>query len=955
MMLSDCSALTESLSGHHLLEDAALSETVRDLVPRFDDPKQLADELVRRGWLTAYQKEIVLAGRAEELILGAYVLLEKIGEGGMGAVYKARHRVLKAVRAIKVIRPDRLAGKGAVQRFYREAEVVAKLHHPNIILAHDAGEHSGVHYFVMEYAPGADLGQLLQRCGPLPAVDACTYIRQAAHGLEHARERGLVHRDIKPSNVLISPAGDVKLLDLGLARACAAEEEEEPGSVPLTQDGAVMGTPDYMAPEQAENSRRVDIRADIYSLGCTLYHILTGRPPYPGGSVMEKLIKHRLEQPRPIEALRGDLPQGLGDVVRKMMAKAADQRYQTPAEVAAALTPFCGHGRPIPTQPAELAGTLLPEDVVGLSAGLSAGLAGVATVDPGEALHLTSTGLEAEDAPTATSPALLRGSTERLSRPPDGLQATQLPLGGELTRMPRGERTGLQATELLTEGDTNGGQTEPLVAPPPRRAALVAAALALIGLGAAGAGAYIFATRSSPTQPGVEQRRVDGPADKPTTVAAANNNVSPVPGEGGPVEKKEPKEDLPGATPKPPVADTLPAGPPPKAVAKGLTGDRTDLVSVRSRGPAVRTGGRGLSWARRRELYALNPHKGQRAAFSADGSRAVFGTSTDALLVYYLREIQPGFTTSLPELTGNLTDTMASHIGAVGLSPDSNKVLLTTVGRSERPLDGYPVTTRFNMLVTWELNGATDLIYGPRIENRANFNCVAFSPDGKEVLVGGTLPQIYRWKAGSRDLRANRGYFKHGTGDVVTALTYSADGRLAASAGQDRLVCVYDATKSGSEPLSTLSGMRTPVQSVALSPSGRYVLAGGRDGKACLWDTGDEPPAKMDKPTHVFEWHDKESTVKAVTFAPNGRFFLTGSDDGTICLGEFGKDKPVWTEPSRGGGPILALAVAADGRNVLVADETGLGQYPLVQDVNALAKAGVTAGAEIAPAEAKGP
>jgi WD40 repeat protein len=446
----------------------------------------------------------------------------------------------------------------------------------------------------------------------------------------------------------------------------------------------------------------------------------------------------------------------------------------------------------------------------------------------------------------------------------------------------------------------------------------------------------------------------EGPAP---AVAAANNAAAPIPGEGGPVQKKEPKGEPSGATPvtKPPVADTLPAGPPPKAVAKGLTGDRTDLVLARTRGPAVRTGGRVLSWARRRDLYALNPHKGQRAAFSADSSRAVFGTTTDALLVYTLREIQPGFATSLPELTGNLTDPNASHIGAVGLSPDSNKVLLTTVGRSEKPLDGYPVTTRFNMLITWELNGATELIYGPRIELKADFNCLAFSPDGKEVLVGGALPQIYRWKPASRDLRSTRSYFKHGAGDVVTALAYSADGRFAASAGMDRLVCVYDTTKSGSGPVSTLSGMHSPVQSVALSPTGRYVLAGGREGKACLWDVGDEPAAKMDKPTQVFQWHDKESNVKAVNFEPNGRFFLTGSDDGKICLGEFGKDKPVWTEPSRGGGAILALTVTADGRNVVVADETGLGQYPLLQDVNALAKAGVTAGAEVAPAEAKGP
>jgi serine/threonine protein kinase/WD40 repeat protein len=946
-MLSDCSALTDSLSGHNLLDDAALNETVRNLAPRFADPKELAEELVRRGWLTPFQKELILAGRAEELVLGKYVLIDKIGEGGMGAVYKARHRVLKAVRAIKVIRPDRLASPVAVERFYREAEVVAKLHHPNIILAHDADKHGNVHYFVMEYAPGADLGQLLLRCGPLPVADACAYIRQAALGLEHARERGLIHRDIKPSNLLVTQDGQVKLLDLGLARVCAVEEES-PSSVPLTQDGAVMGTPDYMAPEQAEDSRRVDIRADIYSLGCTLYHILSGRPPYPGGSVMEKLIKHRLEDPRPLDLMRNDLPPGLTPVIRKMMAKSAKDRYQTPAEVAAALEPFCASAvRAGPSgfmnisQPPELAGTLIPGIIADMPAGI--------TVLPGSPMEHTDPGHRAEDAPTATSPAFpLRGSTERL---PDGagLQPTMLPGGGEAhglpTRMGRAELTAYQATQLASQ--SGGSTTIPLAVPPRRRGPLVAV-VALVALGAAAVGAFFVASGLSPGRRDTDERRSE---TQPVTPPGTNSlkEDKPAPAAAKTDSKVEPVPPIPA----PPPVGTPPPGPPAKAEAKALTGDRNDLSTPRTRGPAVRTGGRGQTWARRRELFALSPHKGRLAAFAADGRRVVFSTPADNLLAFGLRDAQL-VTTSLAELTGNLTDGV-SHIKAVALSPDGNRVLLATMARSEKPLDGNPVTTRFDTVVSWEANSTPEILYGPRIGIAPTFGSLACSPDGKEVLVAGAMPQIYRCRFGSRDLRAGRRYFKLPPDELVTAMAYSSDGVLVAAAGKDRLVSVFNTTKPDSEPLTTLSGLDTAALSVALSSSGLHALAGGRDGRACLWDVGDRPAATITKPARTLQWHDKESSVTAVAFAPSGRVFVTGADDGTLCLGEVGKDQPAWTEaPRPGGGAILALTVSPDGRYVLVADESGLGEYPLVRDIVAKNKPGATvADAEFALAEGK--
>jgi WD40 repeat protein len=334
----------------------------------------------------------------------------------------------------------------------------------------------------------------------------------------------------------------------------------------------------------------------------------------------------------------------------------------------------------------------------------------------------------------------------------------------------------------------------------------------------------------------------------------------------------------------------------------------------------------------------------------------VYGTLADLVLMYGLRDTsQGGSVISLNDLAQNFTDG-SSHVNAVGQSADGTRTLVATVARSKNGLDGDAATTRYNTLITFGSDGVTELIYGPRLDLSAGFGCMASSPEGTEVLVGGAVPLIYRWKPGGRDSRlASRRYFKHGSGDLVTALTYSPDGRFAASAGVDRQVCVFNAAKNDSAPVATLGGMPTTPLCVALSSAGRYALSGGREGKACLWEVGDDPAAAAAKPTRVLDWHGKDSAVTAVAFAPSGKYFVTGSDDGAICVGEVGKDKPVWTEAPRGGGPILALTVSADGHNIIVADEAGLGEYPLVRDVVARSKPGaIGADADVAPAESKG-
>jgi serine/threonine protein kinase/Tfp pilus assembly protein PilF len=278
-----------------------------------------------------------------------YEILGRVGEGGMGQVYKARHVRLDRVVALKVIHPERLGSPDAVRRFYREARAAARLLHPNLITVYDVDEAGGIHFLAMEYVDGVDLGRLVRDRGPLPVARACEYARQAAEGLQHAHERGLVHRDVKPANLLLTADGrQVKILDLGLARLDAAAPAGE-GTSELTQSGTLMGTPAFLAPEQARDAHRADIRSDLYSLGCTLYYLLTGRQPFPGQSLAEVIVQHQLDEPEPVTRLRPDVPVGVDAVLRRTMAKRPEDRYQTPAELAAALAPFCAAPASDPT------------------------------------------------------------------------------------------------------------------------------------------------------------------------------------------------------------------------------------------------------------------------------------------------------------------------------------------------------------------------------------------------------------------------------------------------------------------------------------------------------------------------------------------------------------------------------------------------------------------------------
>jgi tRNA A-37 threonylcarbamoyl transferase component Bud32 len=265
-----------------------------------------------------------------------YVIRGVLGAGGMGTVYRAEHRLMGRPVVLKVIHPHLLARPEVVERFRQEMRAAARLAHPNIVTAYDAGEAEGACFLVLEYVEGETLDRVLARRGPLPVGEACAFARQAALGLQHAHERGLVHRDLKPGNVLLTPEGQVKILDFGLARL-RPELRADDG---LTPAGVVVGTPAYLAPEQARDPGSADARSDLYSLGCTLYHLLAGRPPFAEGTHLQQLLAHQDRAPEPLSAVRSDVPEALSRLVERLLAKEPARRCQTAAEVIEALTAF---------------------------------------------------------------------------------------------------------------------------------------------------------------------------------------------------------------------------------------------------------------------------------------------------------------------------------------------------------------------------------------------------------------------------------------------------------------------------------------------------------------------------------------------------------------------------------------------------------------------------------------
>ena len=339
-MVGDVSvdSFLDLLSQSDLVSDAQLLALSAEFLGenlRPDSPQKLADELVKREILTTWQSEMLLQGKHRGFRLGPYRILCPLGQGGMSKVFLAEHEMMRRRSAIKILPSKYQEDKDLLNRFHLEARAVAALDHPNIVRAYDFNKDvrygKEIHYLVMEYVEGFDLRRMIEEQEPLDCRKAADFICQAALGLAHAHAAGFVHRDIKPANLLVDPHGVLKILDLGLATFTFEAEQT------LNPDEGVqsaVGTADYVSPEQVVDSRNVDGRADIYSLGLTFYFLLTGHRPFSKPTIMEVLMAHRSEKPEPIGKFRPDVPMDLEGIIDKMSAKSPQHRYQTAKEVA---------------------------------------------------------------------------------------------------------------------------------------------------------------------------------------------------------------------------------------------------------------------------------------------------------------------------------------------------------------------------------------------------------------------------------------------------------------------------------------------------------------------------------------------------------------------------------------------------------------------------------------------
>jgi eukaryotic-like serine/threonine-protein kinase len=344
-VLTHSDELLALLRKSRLLPEATLSQFL-ERQPLSSHPIEAARAFLAAKLITPFQAKLLLVGRYKGFRLGSYILLDQIGQGGMGTVYLGRHEGLEHLAALKVLPPGQK--RAAVERFLQEAAHAATLDHPNIVKLLEAGEENGAHYIAMEYIVGQTLDKVLAEYGRLTVEGAAECIAQAAQGLQHAHERGLVHRDIKPGNLIITSDRVLKILDMGLALRTNGRGK---GKTPESSE--VIGTADYISPEQARNASDIDIRSDIYSLGATFYTLVSGKPPFEGHTA-GKLLQHQMKDPRRLTELDRKFRPKISAVIAKMMAKKPAERYQTPVELIKALSPWLKNREPVGEQEGRL-------------------------------------------------------------------------------------------------------------------------------------------------------------------------------------------------------------------------------------------------------------------------------------------------------------------------------------------------------------------------------------------------------------------------------------------------------------------------------------------------------------------------------------------------------------------------------------------------------------------------
>jgi len=917
------------LKKHQCVEPQQLGELNAS---RFPDARSLAQNLLQRGWLTPYQVNQIFQGAGRDLVVGPYLILERLGEGASGQVYKARHIRMKRIAAVKVIRPELLTQPDAVQRFYREVQVTGRLSHPNIVGAFDAGPTARGHFLAMELIEGTDLERLVKRRGPFPLGTACECIRQAALGLQHAFEHGMVHRDIKPSNLMLTRGpgapepGIIKILDLGLVHM--SRELAATLACTLTENGTMLGTPDYMAPEQAENTSKVDIRADIYSLGSTFYFLLSGQVPFPNCSLMQKLLKLQTADPVPVEKVRSDIPAGVAGLVRKMMARRQEDRIATPAEVAAALT------------------ALQQGKSVKYSLPASAGPPSASTTPTRSIMPAELFGSARRFSSRLTDPALSLTST--ILKPPR--------LG--LLWLAARARNWLRRHRFLVIFGILGLLT-----------LFVAFVALLLSFGPSQVESEWQRLAAQLNDPLVDKQslrpelvafRLRHPGT-PLSVRAAEQLMA-LP---SPLDKlgpgQIPSEEQVAGLPREVVAVLGKHRPPPLSFSKRILAfspQQLLVASVGNEGVGASFQVAHLASGNLRASWTM-PVAVQSAALSADGKLAAIAGAdyviriwdvatakeTAALTGHTRPVVSLSFAQDGLTLASGSTDnsmrvwdiaaakekaafTSTTMVRAVSFTPDGQLLASLSLDRAIRlwDLGGKGLVATIQLPTTVSV---TTLGFSPdsklmaisagdntvRVSTLAGkervtlkghtqpVHLLAFHPDGKSLTTASYDRTVRQWDVATGK---ETGMFSGHAAMPMMCLAYANDGGTLIAATVDQTVWEWD----GRSPALVAHGHADWRTAAAVAPDGQTIATGSRSGLVCLWDAGTREIRTS--------FHAHAQAITAIGYTPDNSILVTASADRTAKLWEPVSGKLIATLAGHTH-HVLALAFAADGQTIATA------------------------------------
>jgi WD40 repeat protein/serine/threonine protein kinase len=739
--------------------------------------------------------------------IGAYCLLERIARGGMGTVYKALHRQLEKVVAIKLLPSERWNSPNARRRFDREMKAVGKFDHPHIVRAFDAGQADGLLFLVMEYVDGIDLSRLVRRIGPLPAADACELVRQAAIGLQHVHEHGLVHRDIKPSNLMLARDGVLKVLDLGVARL---ESElftpDDPASdatcmgrleqtlADLTSTGQFLGTSDYMAPEQWENTRQVDIRSDLYSLGCTLHHLLTGRAPFDRleyNTAWKKMKAHAEVAPPPLQEERPDIHPALAALVARLMAKLPGARFTAPAEVAEALQPLAvGHD--------------LPALIVAADAGRPIRQApGDPCAPPGR------TGLVF---PSPPSPAVA-------SNP------------GSTVALVNVLKNAYQYLIPIWNADGISGLFVGIVRDSKRRRFAIGMIVCLIVLAIFGADRHRWRT----SQEIDRSRQVVSASSAPQT-QPADQGIQPLPTQRNSAGEATLSEAAPAPSPGEAVEPWQMALPVPRRNIWAVAWSPDDRYLALAEGDSVRI----IDAVTLQPVSTCRGHAGvvTSVVWNRAGTRLASASADRTVRIW--------------RTDGTCESILSGHddfVVTLDWSPNDRWIASGSADATVRLWRNDGDSSSRVLVSAQERSGSMEQFVVS----------VAWSPDGRQLASAGNDCRIRLW-----DADGNPGAVLSGHRASVTAVAWSPDGGRIASGSADNTVRIWR-TAETSEAAVTLTGHEQPVTAVACSPDGRWIASSSYDGTIRLWNG--EIPGPVLRPmggtVHAVGWKADGSRLAA--------------------------------------------------------------------------------------------